>query len=178
MRVAGLKLAQQAKGLVHAEHSSMTKKKKTFVLRMLSQGSDSPRDMAGYLEQARQLVVDKGLKAHVRFLGRLSGQEMASCMAGAAVHVMPLVDCAGDVEGFGMVAVEAASYGTPTVAFDCGGVGEAVGDPACLIEPGDYPALERRITELMEGSIDSQSYVEWASNFYPERYAIDLRAVV
>src|SRR5690606_21261486 len=58
-------------------------------------------------------------------------------------------DVAGDVEGFGMVAVEAAAHGLPTVAYCVGGVGDAVVDGATgtLVAPGDQHSFARAILE-------------------------------
>jgi len=48
----------------------------------------------------------------------------------------PLIRVDGDVEGFGMVAIEAAACGMPTVAFLVGGVIAAVaeGVNGCLVQ--------------------------------------------
>jgi phosphatidylinositol alpha-1,6-mannosyltransferase len=60
-------------------------------------------------------------------------------------------DIAGDPEGFGMVAVEAAAHGLPTIAFATGGVVDAVGEGQSghLIRPGDYNAFADAVLEVL-----------------------------
>ncbi len=84
---------------------------------------DEPFGQAGagvgsYAQRLQQTIVALELGDSIEFLGRVSDDEMAAAFFRASVHVMPLVEVPGDVEGFGMVAVEAATYGVPTVAFD------------------------------------------------------------
>ena len=62
----------------------------------------------------------------VRFLGAVEDDVLWNCYAAADALVFPLIRVKGDVEGFGMVAIEAAASGTPTVAFPVGGVVDAV----------------------------------------------------
>jgi phosphatidylinositol alpha-1,6-mannosyltransferase len=54
---------------------------------------------------------------------------------------------AGDVEGFGMVALEAAARGVPTVGYAVGGVPDAVdqGVSGELVPAGDATALAQAI---------------------------------
>jgi len=54
--------------------------------------------------------------------------------------IFPVIERPGDIEGFGMVAIEAAAHGTPTYAFAVGGVPDAVSDGISgqLLQPGDY----------------------------------------
>ena len=49
-------------------------------------------------------------------------------------------------ENFGMVAIEAAAHGLPTVAFATGGVVDAVKDgvSGCLVEKNNYEALAKQ----------------------------------
>ena len=88
-------------------------------------------------------ITKRGLQSAVRMLGALGDAELAAAYAAANVHVFPLVAVRGDVEGFGMVAVEAAAHGLPTVAFDEGGVRDAMveGSTGEVLKPGDYPAF-------------------------------------
>ena len=54
-------------------------------------------------------------------------------------------------EGFGMVAIEAAAHGLPTVAFATGGIVDAVapGQSGHLVPPGDYPALAKAALHVL-----------------------------
>jgi len=84
-----------------------------------------------------------GIVKNVRFLGKVSDKELLALYSSADVHVFPVREIPGDPEGFGMVAVEAAAQGLPTVAFATGGVVDAVADGQSgrLITTGDYAAF-------------------------------------
>jgi phosphatidylinositol alpha-1,6-mannosyltransferase len=59
----------------------------------------------------------------------------------------------GDVEGFGMVAIEAAASGTPTVAFDLGGVADAISkENGHLVPPGDYDSFASRVAQVLQSN--------------------------
>ena len=67
------------------------------------------------------------------------------------VVVLPVLDVEDDVEGFGIVALEAAASGKPVVATRVGGIPDAVEDDksGILVAPGDYTGLSRAITALL-----------------------------
>lgn len=77
------------------------------------------------------------------FLGRCDEATLCAAYQAADLHVFPVLDLPGDVEGFGMVALESAAHGLPTVAFAVGGVSDAVQDgyTGILVQPGDYNEL-------------------------------------
>lgn len=91
------------------------------------------------------------LAAAVRLLGDVDDAELGRAYMTADLHVFPLLDVPGDVEGFGMVAAEAAAHGLLTVAFATGGVVDAVeeGVTGTLAPPGDHGALTARILALL-----------------------------
>lgn len=85
-----------------------------------------------------------GVGDHIRFLGVITDYaELGTVYLSADVHVFPVREIPGDPEGFGMVAIEAAAHGLPTVAFGTGGVVDAVavGKSGALVAAGDYIAL-------------------------------------
>lgn len=96
------------------------------------------------LEAARKA----GVEGNLRFLGRCDEAALHSAYLAADCHVFPVLDLPGDVEGFGMVALESAAHGLRTVAFAVGGVSDAVeaGQTGELIVPGDYAAFARAVS--------------------------------
>lgn len=123
-----------------------------------------------------------GLARHVRLLGGCADDELAQAYAGADVHVFPLVPVRDDVEGFGMVAIEAAVHGLWTVAFDEGGVRDAVidGVSGALVASGDYAGLIAAIVAAVaEAGAPRQAACRMAAQpFAWPHYTAQMLAVV
>jgi phosphatidylinositol alpha-1,6-mannosyltransferase len=94
-----------------------------------------------------------GVSTAVRFLPPCDDDILSAAYRAADVHVFPVLDLPGDVEGFGMVAIEAAAHGLATVAFDVGGVADAVLEDVTgnLVTAGDYPAFSLRVRKVLAG---------------------------
>ena len=122
-------------------------------------------------DQVHAVIARNRLAHAVCMLGSLSDAELAQVYAAADVHVFPLIPVRGDVEGFGMVAVEAAAQGTTTVAFDEGGVRDAlvVGVTGELLQRGDYAGFTRAILRRLETRADPN--LRAACHRAAERYA-------
>lgn len=93
-----------------------------------------------------------GVAEHIRFLGVITDKVLlATAYEAADVHVFPVRHIPDDPEGFGMVAIEAAAHGVPTVAFATGGVVDAVaeGQSGHLIAPDNYPALTQAVLQVL-----------------------------
>ncbi len=102
-------------------------------------------------QRIRSTVTATGMTAHVRFEGGCDDATLARIYLAADVHVFPVVELPGDVEGFGMVALEAAAHGLPTVAYSVGGVSDAVqqGVSGHLVTPGDYEGMRDAIRAVL-----------------------------
>ncbi len=116
----------------------------------------------------------------LRLLGEVDDEVLAQAYASADLHVFPLVAVPGDVEGFGMVAAEAAAHGVLSVAFAEGGVVDAVqpGVTGELVAGGDYAALTRTILEQLPQAREPgrrQACREAARRFGESQYAPALR---
>lgn len=92
----------------------------------------------------------------VVFLPPCEDATLADAYQAADVHVFPVLDLPGDVEGFGMVAVEAAAHGLPTVAFDAGGVADAVveGVTGTLVPSDDYACFSAAVVRTLRSTED------------------------
>ena len=93
----------------------------------------------------------KGLAAKVCFLGSCTDEELDAAYFAADILVFPVQENAYDIEGFGMVAIEAAAHGLPTVAFAVGGVPDAVshGSSGKLILSGDNIAFAKAVVKYI-----------------------------
>jgi phosphatidylinositol alpha-1,6-mannosyltransferase len=74
----------------------------------------------------RATVERHGLADRVRLLGRVSESMLATLYRGSDLFVMPNVPVPGDMEGFGVVILEAGLCGLPTLAADLEGIRDAV----------------------------------------------------
>jgi phosphatidylinositol alpha-1,6-mannosyltransferase len=134
---------------------------------------------ARILEAARAA----GVAESVRLLPRCDDAALSAGYNAADAHVFPVLDLPGDVEGFGMVAIEAAARGLPTVAFDVGGVADAVqdGTSESLVAPGDYAAFVAALAGLLgrEGQAATRlRCMDFAADFGWDRFAGRLHAIL
>jgi phosphatidylinositol alpha-1,6-mannosyltransferase len=119
----------------------------------------------------REAAARLGLSGNLRFLGPQDDGTLCDAFRAANVHVFPVREVAGDVEGFGMVAIEAAAHGLPTVAFAVGGVPDAVesGTSGVLLKPEDYGAMARSVLEMFDRPYDSGS--QGAARAFSEQFS-------
>ena len=77
-----------------------------------------------------------------------------------------------DPEGFGMVAVEAAAHGTPTVAFATGGIVDAVaqGVSGYLVEKNNYSQLSKQVITLLATPLPKENIQDFARQFEWSRF--------
>ncbi|MCI0559317.1 MAG: glycosyltransferase family 4 protein [Nitrososphaera sp.] len=106
-----------------------------------------------YRTDLEQLIMQLGLQNYVRLVGAVDDSMKHLYYKAASLFVMPnreLVD--GDIEGFGIVFLEAAAYSKPVVAGNSGGAVDAVvhGKTGILINPNDVKELENVITALFK----------------------------
>ncbi len=113
-----------------------------------------------------------GVEAHLRLLGRLDDARLADAYQGCDVHVFPVRSSEADPEGFGMVAIEAAAHGLPTVAYASGGVVDAVADGVSgrLIMPGDAAAFAAAVLDTLAKAPSGESLRAFAANFSWPRF--------
>lgn len=119
-------------------------------------GNDAPdalrRVTRGIRASVEATVSALGLERHVVLHGELDDGELAYAYAAADAAVFPVRAIPGDVEGFGMVAIEAAAHGLPTIAFAVGGVPDAVSDgvSGLLVNPGDHRGFADAVARVLD----------------------------
>jgi phosphatidylinositol alpha-1,6-mannosyltransferase len=103
-------------------------------------------------EKLRQLVAEWNLDSSVRFAGFVKDEELADYYNVSDIFVMPNSEDRGDVEGFGMVFLEANACGKPVLGGRSGGAAEAVldGETGLLVNPNDTREVAAALRALVE----------------------------
>ena len=88
---------------------------------------------------------------HVKLLGRLSDADLDCVYRRASLFVLPCLDDPNDVEGFGIVILEAALKGVPAIATRSGGIPDAIAneETGVLVPPGNPRALADALADLL-----------------------------
>lgn len=103
-------------------------------------------------ERLDGLVEELGLEEVVVFAGFVDEQEKHDLYEAASIFVMPNRELAdGDVEGFGIVFLEANAHGTPVVGGRSGGALDAVvdGETGFLVDPQHPSAVAEALAKLL-----------------------------
>lgn len=102
-------------------------------------------------ERLETLARELGVQDAVRFPGSVPDDELTRWYCAANVFVMPSRSEPPDVEGFGIVFLEAGACERPVVAARAGGVPDAVADgiSGLLVAPGDLDELAVKLVELL-----------------------------
>lgn len=107
-----------------------------------------------YEAHLRRLAARHGVGSDVVFAGGVAHDRLAEHYAAGEVFAMPCRTRRGglDVEGLGMVYLEASAAGLPVVAGDSGGAPEAVrdGETGYVVGGRDRDALTTRLVELLQ----------------------------
>lgn len=98
------------------------------------------------------LVAELGLGDAVRFLGRLEADELVPALRACDVFVTASRDDEPDVEGFGIVFLEAGACGRPVVGTFAGGIPDAIvdGETGLLVPQADPTALAGALGRLLD----------------------------
>lgn len=112
-------------------------------------GQSLIHNQEGMRNKIEAAVSSAGLEGQVRLLGKLQEQDLNWLFYRADLFVLPVLDLPDDKEGFGIVFLEAALGGTPSIAYRVGGVPDAIGDAGLLLDPGDHNAMIEAVSDLL-----------------------------
>ena len=88
-------------------------------------------------------VAGQNLTGRVKLLGSISDSELETLYCGSDLFIMPNVPVSNDMEGFGLVMLEAGLCGLPTIASNLEGIADVIseGDNGHLVSPMDASAF-------------------------------------
>ena len=106
-----------------------------------------------YRQQLHRLARQSGVAEHVRFAGAVPSEQLPQHFAAGDVFAMPCRTrrLGMDVEGLGMVFLEASATGLPVLAGDSGGAPDAVrpGATGEVVDGRDHAAIAELLAGLL-----------------------------
>ena len=133
-----------------------------------------------YEADLRRLAVSTGVARSVVFTGAVPWAELPAHYGAGDVFAMPCRTRRGglDVEGLGIVYLEASATGLPVVAGDSGGAPDAVldGETGWVVRGGSPEEAADRITALLQDPELRRSMGERGRAWVEEKWRWDLLA--
>jgi len=139
-------------------------------------------------ENIEAAIERAGLQRRVRCLGKISEAELVELYRRGQLFVMPNIVVPGDMEGFGIVMLEAGACGLPTLAADLEGIRDVIdeGINGWFAPTEDADAFARRVRALADDPeglrVASERTAEYVTSTFPwdstaERYLTVLRGL-
>ncbi len=124
----------------------------------------------------RARIATHKLEQRIHVLNNVEDTNVA--YAAADLFVFPSFEGKrGDVEGFGLVSVEAQAHGLPVIASNTGGIPETIepGLTGELVEPGEADEIAKAIEPFLKDPLRIQRYSDRAKKFAKEQFSWDTR---
>ncbi|MFC9682595.1 glycosyltransferase family 4 protein [Streptomyces sp. NPDC056948] len=133
-----------------------------------------------YEGDLRKLAQETGVAASVRFTGAVPWSELPAHYGAGDVFAMPCRTRRGglDVEGLGIVYLEASATGLPVVAGDSGGAPDAVldGETGWVVRGGSAEETAERVVTLLGDAELRRRMGERGREWVEEKWRWDLLA--
>ncbi|MFP4228364.1 MAG: glycosyltransferase family 4 protein [Salinivenus sp.] len=125
-----------------------------------------------HTDTIRAAVKASGLHPRVRLLGRISNANLSRLYRGSDLFIMPNVPVEGDMEGFGVVLLEAAQCGTPAIAAQLEGIQDVIeeGENGHLVEPENPSAFVSAIRRYYEAPEQLAPIARRAATYTTNRF--------
>ncbi|MBB4034833.1 glycosyltransferase involved in cell wall biosynthesis [Dysgonomonas hofstadii] len=126
--------------------------------------------LTGYFSDERQLRKVINNTTNIKHLGRLPYPEIEILLSKTDAFLMPNIPVDGDMEGFGLVCLEASAHGSLVFAANIDGISDAImdGKNGYLLPSEDSHAW---VDKLIELSLNPDSFQQYRPVF--SQYTID-----
>ena len=128
------------------------------------------KEFADYGEELRRIA-----GSTIEFLGEVSDRDLVELYSNAKAFIY-----AAEHEDFGIIPVEAQSYGVPVIALNQGGLKESTigGKTGVFFDDSSKESLIKAIKSLAKLRIRKEDCVENAKRFSKERFKKEIKAFV
>ena len=124
-------------------------------------------------DEIRKVIDKNNLQDRVRLLGRVTDDELESLYRGADLFIMPNIKVPGDMEGFGVVMLEAGLCGLPVIAARLEGIQDVIvaGENGNMFTTRDVDAFRDKILAYDQDRVMLAEAAKRASGFVRQRFA-------
>lgn len=129
-----------------AKHYSANLKDTILVI-----GGETPPAALPLLEDVRGITESLGMNGRIKFVGKLTDEELISFYNGAEFFVFPSL-----YEGFGLTVLEAMACGTPVIASQIGSVKEVAQDTVYYFHPEREDELVQTMNKFLTDAITKE----------------------
>lgn len=129
-------------------------------------------------QRLQELARERGVESHVRFMGSLQDRALLHAYQACDVFTLPNREVNGDIEGFGMVLLEAQACGKPVITGHSGGTPETIlnGRTGLLIDADDTRAICHATVLLTNNTSFRRHMGAAARKWAVERFDWDIAA--
>lgn len=128
--------------------------------------------------EIRKLLQQKNINSRVKHLGKIPFPHLQSLLAHANTFLMPNIHVNGDMEGFGLVCLEASLAGTIVIASAMEGITDAIQyEKNGILLPSQNPrAWKKQINEILADPEKYQLLAKSYQKFSLENYSWEIMA--
>lgn len=123
----------------------------------------------------RELLQNEHVARRVRHLGKLPQEQLQILLTNSLAFIMPNIPVEGDMEGFGLVCLEANQCATVVLASAIDGIPDAIQHQknGILLPPQEPTIWSQQIHALYHDQISRKSLIEKFQNFTTDTYGWD-----
>jgi phosphatidylinositol alpha-1,6-mannosyltransferase len=106
-------------------------------------------------ERLQEMARQNFIESSVHFLGDIPDEDMPALYGGSILFALTPRQVGPDIEGFGIVYLEAAAQGVPAIATKSGGAAEAVEHEktGLVVQPDSPRAVQQALERLLNDSV-------------------------
>lgn len=153
------------KGVAWFIDQVMLKLEKNMIYAVAGDGPDR--------ENIKQAIEKNDLSSRVKILGYVTDEARNILLNTCDLFIQPNIKVPGDMEGFGISVIEAASCKLPVIASKLEGLQDAIkdGQNGFLVDPYDAQSYAAKITELLIDDRFRKEFGEKARQFVINNYS-------
>jgi len=129
--------------------------------------------VGAHRDEIARAAAETGMTDNLWLVGSVSDERLLDLLASSDVFVMPNIVVPGNVEGFGIVAIEASASGLPVVAARLEGIPDAVvdGENGQLVPPEDAGAFVLALRDLVASGARRRQLGESGRAYTEQHYS-------